>query len=264
MRYCITFGFILFGFFVKAQENYSTLSRKALETMWKSKDETGYKKALDMYEEAFRIYPDSIDGTGLYKASVLASELKEYDKAFQYLTPLAAMKTDEDGYPGWIYIVGNYSESEYKNLLSDPRWNALKLKAIKDKSKFYNELQEKEDEFFSTKKTHLNETKNTNQLYQEIKNFNPFKIKKERDYSIAFEINDSTKTSFFVHLPRNYNPENKYPLLFFLHGAVRNNPLVDYQLAAPNLNGWNRYYTKYADQNDEILVSREETDNTIG
>ena len=254
MRYYIVLALILFGFKVKAQEDYSTLTRQALETMWKSKDETGYKRALDMYEEAFRIYPDSIDGTGLYKASVLASELKDYDKAFQYLTPLAAMKTDEYGYPGWSYVVGNSSESEYKNLLSDPRWNSLKLKAIKRKSVFYNELQEKEHEFFSIKKIHLNESKNTNQLYQEIKNFNPFKIKNERDYSIAFKINDSTKTSFFIHLPRNYNPEKKYSLLFFLHGAVRNNALVDYQLAGPNLNGWNRYYTKYAEQNNVILV----------
>lgn len=254
MKYCITLGFILFGFFAIAQENYSTLSRKALETMWKSKDETGYKKALDMYEEAFQIYPDSIDGTGLYKASVLASELKEYDKAFQYLTTLAAMKTDEDGYPGWSYVVGNYSESEYKNLLSDSRWNALKTKATKDKTTFYNELREKENEFFSTKKIHLKESKNTNQLYQEIKNFNPFIIKKERDYSIALKINDSTKTSFFIHLPKNYDPEKKYSLLFFLHGAVKNNALVDYQLADWNLGGWNRFYTKYAEQNDVILV----------
>lgn len=254
MRYCIALGLILFSFLAKAQENYSTLSRKALETMWKSKDEIGYKKALNMYEEAFRIYPDSIDGTGLYKASVLASELKDYDKAFQYLSPLASMKTDEDGYPGWSYIVGKSSDNEYKNLLSDPRWNSLKTKATKDKTAFYNELQEKEYEFFSTKKLDLNKSKNTNQLYQEIKNFNPFKVKNERDYSIAFKINDSTKTSFFIHLPRNYNPEKKYPLLFFLHGAVRSNSLTDYQMADWNLSGWNRYYTKYAELNDVILV----------
>lgn len=254
MRYFLVIIFAFIGFIAKAQENYSTLTRKALETMWKAKDEIGYKKALEMYEEAFKIYPDSIDGTGLYKASVLASELKDYEKAFQYLTPLAAMKTDEDGYPGWSYIVGNYSESQYKNLLSDPRWNALKIKAIKDKEQFYNELKVNEDEFFSRKSNNLNNVEDEKSLYETIRNFNPYKEKKNQDYSISFKINDSTTTSFFIHLPKNYNPEKKYSLLFFLHGAVRNNALVDYQLADWNLGGWNRFYTKYAEKNDVILV----------
>jgi dipeptidyl aminopeptidase/acylaminoacyl peptidase len=55
-------------------------------------------------------------------------------------------------------------------------------------------------------------------------------LKKDRDYSIAFKINDSAKTSFIIHLPENYNPQKRYSLLFFLHGAVRNNELTDYQL----------------------------------
>jgi len=99
MRYCTLLLLIQFSFLAEAQENYSTLTQKALETMWKAKNESDNKKALDMYEEAFRIYPDSIDGTGLYKASVLASELKDFDKAFKYLNPLVTMKTDEDCYP---------------------------------------------------------------------------------------------------------------------------------------------------------------------
>lgn len=254
MRYHLLFGLVLFSFIVEAQQSYSALTQKALETMWKSKDEQGYKKALDMYEDAFKTYPDSIDGTGLYKASVLASELKDKDKAFQYLTPLAAMKADENGYPGWSYIVGNYSESEYKNLLSDPRWNALKIKAQKDKVAFYNALQESENEFYSIKSNNLKEIKNLHTLYEEIKNFNPYNPKKNRNYSISFKVNDSTQSSFFIHLPPNYNSKNKYSLLFFLHGAVRNNALVDFQLANWNLEGWNRYYTKYANQNNVILV----------
>lgn len=254
MRYYIALFLVLLSLFAKAQENYSTLARKALETMWKAKDENGYKQALDMYEDAFRIYPDSIDETGIYKASVLASELKDYDKAFKYLTPLSEMKTDEDGYPGWSYIMGNDSEIEYKNLLSDPRWNTLKVKAEKDKEQFYNELKAKEDEFFGTKTHLLNNVENEKSLYETIRNFNPYKEKKSQDYSISFKINDSTKTSFFIHLPKNYNPEKKYSLLFFLHGAVRNNALIDYQLADWNLGGWNRFYTKYAEKNDVILV----------
>ncbi|MCK9626148.1 MAG: alpha/beta hydrolase-fold protein [Bacteroidales bacterium] len=254
MKYLIALLGIFLGFLVEPQENYSTLTRKALEIMINSKNETNYKKALDMYEEAFSIYPDSIDRKGLYKASILASEIKDYDKAFKYLTPLAAMKTEEDGYPGWSYIVGNHSESEYKNLLSNPRWKVLKQKAIKDKSEFYSELQKKEKEFYSINQINLEGIEDSRILYKKIKNFNPYKTKKNRDYSISFKVNDTTKTSFFIHFPKDYNPKKRYSLLFFLHGAVRSSELSDYQFADWNLGGWNRYYTKYADLNDVILV----------
>ncbi|WP_242401531.1 hypothetical protein [Porphyromonas macacae] len=62
------------------QENYSKLTKEALETMWEAKDTVDYRKSFDMYERAFSLFPDSIDETGLYKASVLASDLKENDK----------------------------------------------------------------------------------------------------------------------------------------------------------------------------------------
>ena len=137
MRFYALLFSVVCCFLIKAQENYSSLTRKALETMWKAKTQQDYEKALAMYENAFKIDPDKIDGTGLYKASVLASELKNYDKAFKYLTPLVAMKITEDGYPGWVYLAGKYSDGEYKNLLTDPRWKTLEEQAIKNKESFY-------------------------------------------------------------------------------------------------------------------------------
>lgn len=254
MRYYLALALVLVCFLVSGQENYSTQTRKALETMWKAKDSKDYQKALNMYEEAFRTYPDSIDGTGLYKSSVLASELKNYDKAFQYLTPLSKMKTDEDGYPGWTYVIGESSESEYKNLQDDPRWGALKQNALLDREQFYKELKEIQDEFFAVKNSSYDEKENTEELYSKLKNDAPYLAKKQRNYSVLFHVNNSVTTSYLVHLPKNYHPETRYPVLFFLHGAVRNNVLSDYQMAAENLGGWNRFYTKYADLNNVILV----------
>lgn len=254
MRFYITLSLFLIGFFATGQENYSTLTQKALETMWKSKDEAGYKKALDLYEEAFKIYPDSIDGTGLYKSSVIASELKDYDRAFKYLIPLAKMEAGKDSYPGWSYIIGESAESEYKNLLNDPKWNVLKQNAIRDKQKFYTELNKVEEEFYKKDNYSFDLNQNYKTLYEKIKNYNPYLPKKHQNYSITFKINDSAKTSYLIHLPNNYDPKNKYPLLFFLHGAVGNNVLSDYQMVNENLGGWNRFYTKYADLNNVILV----------
>lgn len=230
------------------------LARKALEAMWKARDTTAYRNALNMYENAFRIYPDSIDGGALYKASVLASELKDPDKAFQYLIPLSRMESDGYGYPGWNYVVGKYSESEYKNLLGDPRWEALKQKATIAKQQFYRQLKEKEDEFYSTSGKNLKDITDAETLYKELKAYNPYKTKQLRDYSLSLPVNDSVRTSFLVHLPQNYSPQKKYPVLLFLHGAVRNNALTDFQTAETNLKGWNRYYTQYADQHEVILV----------
>lgn len=254
MRYFITLGLILINFLASGQESYSVLTQKALETMWSSKDEAGYKKALGMYEEAFKIYPNNIDGTGLYKSSVIASELKDYDKAFKYLTLLEKMNTDVDGIAGWSYVIGESAESEYKNLLNDPRWNTLKQDAIKDRKKFYKELNKIEDEFYKIKEYSFNERQNGNDIYEKIKNYNPYLPKKQQNYSITFKVSDSATTSYLIHLPNNYDPQKAYPLLFFLHGGVRQNVLVDYQITQENLGGWNRFYTKYADLDSVILV----------
>ncbi|AZB07804.1 hypothetical protein EG344_02555 [Chryseobacterium sp. G0162] len=254
MKYGITMLLMVLGLLVGAQENYSALTEKASEVMEEAKDEAGYKKALDLYEEAFRIYPENIDSDGLYSASILASKLKSNDKAFQYLIPLSSIKGVGYSFPGWNYILEKDAEKEYKNLLSDPRWTSLKEQAVKYKTQFYNELKEKENEFYNVNKNRLKEIKDSEALYKEIRNLTPYLPKKERDYSIAFKINDSATTSFFIHFPQNYNPQKKYTLLFFLHGAVRNNELIDYQMAGWNLDGWNRYYKKYADQNNVIMV----------
>lgn len=247
---------LLLGFvslLANAQENYTTLTEKALKTMRKAKDSTGYKKALNMYEEAFGKFPDSINTSDLYHSSVLASNLKNLDKAFKYLTPLSKIEKDEDGYPGWDYIIGDYAKKEYKNLLNDPRWKALEKKAIINKKEFLKKLNEAEKEFFKTAETSLNHKKGE-KLYQKLKTYHPYLPKKQQDYSISLKIDDSTKTSYLVHLPKNYTPKKSYPLLVFLHGAVRQTILSDFQIPESNLGGWNRFYTKYANENDVILV----------
>lgn len=245
---------ILCGYIVNAQDNYSYQTTNALQLMWKAKNEIDYKKALDLYEAAFDTYPDSIDTYGLYNASVLASQLKDYDKAFKYLTPLSAMKIDQDGYPIWSYIIGQYSQQDYKNLVNDPRWKVLKHKAIEDKASFFAELQDFENEFYQQDTNDFSRIKEDQELYNFLRQYNPYQSKNNQDYSLFFNINDSTKTSFLVHLPKDYNPKNKYSVLFFLHGAVRNNTLSQYQVVQENLEGWNRFYAKYAQENNVILV----------
>ena len=249
--------FLLYAFIcmpLHGQETYAGLTRAALETMWQSADSATYKKSLAMYEHAFSLFPDSIEDMGLYKASVLAGYLNEKDKAFNYLNRLFQVSSKLPLSTNWEHIIGEYAQDEYANLLSDPRWSDLKSKALKAKQTFYDDLKAQEKEFYAVDKVPLNKTKDGKALYSEMKKEAGFLPKQHQNYSLTLVINDTARTAFFVHLPPNYNPAKRYPLLFFLHGAVRNNLLTDYLLAAWVLYDWNRYYTKYAELNDVILV----------
>jgi len=235
-----------------AQEDYNTLSQKALKSMQQAKNEEDNQKTLHLYEDLFLRYPDSIEGVDLFRSAAVATRIMDKEKAFLFLNQL--QDTKDDDYPYWNYILAKYTESELKILVDDSRWQHIKQKAQTEKNIFFTQLQEKENEFYANKGSQLHEIKEAKILYKNIQKYNPYLNKEEQNYSISFPINDSTKTSFFIHLPSNYNPNKVYPLLFFLHGAVRGNSLVDYQKASWNLDDWNRYYTKYADQNEVILV----------
>ena len=244
---------ILLGISANAQNTYSELSSKAIKIV-RTKDSTNYKTALNLFEKAFKESPDSIDDSGLYYASIVAADLRDYDKAFKYLSPLAKLERDDEGYPGWSYILDEYAKKDYKNLMNDKRWSSLKQKALIDKKMFFKKLNTAQKEFFKTSNINLTKLTNAKKLYKTIKDYNPYLQKKLRDYSISFKINDSTNTSYLVHLPKNYNPNKKYPVLIFLHGAVRFTTLSNYQIAKKDLGNWNRFYTKYATLNDVILV----------
>lgn len=254
MKHLATFVFCLVFALGNAQENYTTLIDAAYETMQKTKDGKNNTTALAMYENAFATYPDSVNVDGLYIASSLSTKLKKNNEAFNYLNRLVKLKTDEDGYPVWEYIVGKLAETEFQNILADTRWIAIKDNALKEKEQFFKTLEEQENEFYDVSKTDFSQIKNTKKLYKALKQFHPYKAKNNQNHSISFAINDSVKTSYFIHLPVHYSPEKKYPVLFFLHGAVRYSNLFEYQLANWNLGDWNRFYTKYANINDVILV----------
>ncbi|MCK8521460.1 alpha/beta hydrolase-fold protein [Aquimarina sp. D1M17] len=245
--------FMLFAIATQAQKSYTELTEQAIKVINKE-DTTRYQEAYNFIEKAFHDYPDSITGNELYYASILNTQLKNYNKAFEYLSPLAKMEKDEDGYPGWSFVLDEYAKEDYKNLMHDNRWETLKTEAQKDSLKFFKNLKEREQEFFRVSNVDLYSATKSKNLYKTLRTLNPYISKEHRDYSISLKINDSTATSYLVHLPKNYNPQNKYPVLFFLHGAVHYGELKKYQIPEINLGGWNRYYTKYGDLNKVILI----------
>jgi len=244
---------ILLGISASAQKTYSELSSNAIKIV-RTKDSTHYKIALNLFEKAFKKFPDSIDDNGLYYSSIVADKLKDNDKTYKYLTKLSKLEIDDEGNPGWTYVLDEYAKEDYGNLMNDKRWIKLKQEALKNKEIFFRELDKAENEFFNTSNVNLNKIDSAKKLYKTIKAYHPFIKKKLQDYSISLKLNDSTKTSYLVHLPENYNPTKRYSVLVFLHGAVRFTTLTNYQIAKKDLGDWNRYYTKYATLNDVILV----------
>lgn len=244
---------LLFACFNSHAQNYKTLTDSALHTMWAARDSVGERRALELYEKAFKLFPKDIENLGLYKASVLAGDLHDLDKAFFYLKPVAKNRLAR--YPRWTFITGKYFKSEYANLITDPRWETLFRNATAEKNAFYPGLQDSQKEFKEggPGKILFKNAEDGREVYLKIRNFNSFTIKKERNYSIKFDVTDSLSTAYFVSLPENYNPKKKYPLLFFLHGAVQSNGFVEY-VDEGILEGWNRFYTKYASQYGVIMV----------
>jgi hypothetical protein len=89
-------------------------------------------------------------------------------------------------------------------------------------------------------------------IYNKIRNYDGFPDIHSHYLSLQFRITDSLKMAFLVVLPANYDPKKRYSVLFFLHGAIgMNSGYINY-LNDWDTGGWNRFYTKYA--NDVIMV----------
>ena len=253
MKKYLAIVILLIAVYQSKAQSYAKLTDSALRIMWNAKDTVGYRKSLNLYENAFKLYPEKVNSLGFYKAAVLAGELRDFDKAFNYLEQLLALNNDIN--TTWSSLTGKYVNSEYKNLLLDKRWPTISEKAQKMKASFLKRLKDEQEEFQSGGLNNINfgNAKDGKQAYQLIKSYQDFQQKKSKNYSIKFRVIDSTYTSYFVSLPNNYNPKKSYPVLFFLHGAVQGNSLSEYQNETI-LGDWNRYYTKYAKLNDVIMV----------
>lgn len=247
MKNYIHFLLILLSIQIYSQETYSSLIEKAEKLIEEDKKEL----ALDYYSKAFSSHKDSVNNFDLYDAAEFSSNLNQLDQSFLFLDQLA--KRQSKPYPGWYFILDKDSKTKFKNLLTDKRWKKLEMNSQQISKRFYDSIQVTNTEFFKTKKVVSFDNKDKKALYQSLRNWSPYLPKKEQNYSVFFPINDTIKSSYFVHLPKNYNPQKKYPMLIFLHGAVFYTKFDNFT-TDDNLKGWNRFYSKYADQHDAILV----------
>ena len=262
-KYSLLFGFLFLAEWIFAcittdtipVLSYEARLQQGIDSASDAESEMSYRNAFALLDGLFEAYPDSVDVRGFYEAAILAARLAQTDKAFKYLTPLVDSECDHG--PGWEFFIGKYWDDAFEVLEADVRWKALVVRARRNKTDFYRLLQEEQNEFFNVKpelETLLGRSElSGTELYAAIREYKGYLPKKERDYSIAFDISDTVRTSYFVHLPESYDPSRAYPLLVCLHGAVGYTQLEDFQVIGV-LKDFNRFYTSCADRDEVILV----------
>jgi predicted esterase len=234
-------------------QSYRQLADSALKIMNSSNDSVAqlknYPIAYALYQKAFHAFPDKVDKIGLYKAGYLAGELGDKNAAFDYLEKVI----DKDF---WEVVTGKYAVGEFSAISKDPRWPVLVQKARSRKKIFMITMLLKQHKLEASGINQLAfNDRNATAVYQKIKSYNQYPPIKDKYLSMVFPINDSLHTAYLIAFPPHYNPAKKYPLLFFLHGAVNSNTgYLDVTDGETETTGWNRFYTKYATTNNVIMV----------
>jgi len=237
---------------LKAQTNYTKLIDSAYSFYQKKE----YSKAGSYYEKSFISNRNLGTQTDRYNSACSWALAGKPDLAFTELNNVLSGKGVITGSGDLTRLYKMLIEdADFKNLHGDKRWGLVVSKAKAIENTFFKKLENNQKEFEASefKNMAFSKARTGKEVYQTIKSFNNFKTKNERNYSIKFKVTDSLNTSYFVCLPKNYDPKKRYSLLFFLHGAVQYNSFAEFQNKNV-MGGWNRYYTKYAALNNVIMV----------
>jgi dienelactone hydrolase len=243
---------LLLPLFAKAQ-SYEVLADSALHTMGKGKDSvraaTYYPAAYALYKQAFDRYPHKVEKLGLYKAGYLAAVLGHKQEAFRLLNKAVDQEL-------WNMILGKYASDEFSAIIHEPQWAVLESKARTVRDRFMKKLMDKQQqlEAQSMRSKLRFESASAEEAYRMISTYNQFPPLTDNFLSLSFPINDTLRTPYLVCLPRQYDPHKSYALLISLHGGVLNTTGFPEYMDSTDTGGWNRFYTKYAQQHNVVMV----------
>lgn len=256
MKKLVPLLLIIFSPSLLNAQSYKKLTDSALKVYQSprgddAKAKTAYPAAYKLYQEAFSKYPKEGDWLSYYKAGYLAGELGDNTKAFAYLA-----KAADNG--GFSVITGKYARGEFEKLINDERWDKLVTYAKAKEKAYLDAIYQRQQPLLSAAnrfdKIDL-EKYSAPTIYKQIKTYNQYPALKDHYVSMQIKLNETQHTAYLVVLPPNYNAQKKYPLLFFLHGAVNGNTgYLDFVNAENDTAGWNRYYSKYAPAHNVIMV----------
>jgi predicted esterase len=171
-----------------------------------------------------------------------------------------------------IYIRNNYlndkkvfsseltAEKSFRFLYPEPAWNEMLAgvraieKPILDSEMAIARSHQLKQDALEKKKMRFDTDLEATQLYNAIQKYDDFPRIQDSLLSLTIPLIDSQRIAYLLVVPKNYDPHRRYPLLFFLHGAVAMNTGYPLYANTSVIGGWNRFYTRYAGANDVVMV----------
>ncbi|MBB2148310.1 alpha/beta hydrolase-fold protein [Pedobacter gandavensis] len=217
-----------------------------------------YQAAAENYE-LFLEKVESRSNIIAYRAAKSWSLLGNKEKAL-----VAVKKYVANNYINRYHIFGDQLTKEpiFDLLKDDARWKEI-IAGVFEKEALYRQAEQKKVDSLVAYQAalekqgilhQLNFSGNVASVYHQLKTYSAYPKINRQLLSMQFKFNDTLHNSFSVILPKDYDPKRKYPLLFFLHGAVKGNTRYTDYSDTRDTTGWNRFYTKYAAINKVIMV----------
>ncbi|WP_157593712.1 hypothetical protein [Pontibacter actiniarum] len=192
---------------------------RLLDEAFEAKGKGEYQKAISLLEEAIK-HDSSEIYWRYYNLADFATLAKDHNKAFYYLEKVRTSPIADE-------VVWN--KPSFAPLRTDVRWASFQKRidqadslALAKQSAF-DTWQTKWRENRRKEREQALQNEPGKQLYKAIQSFayqQPMEVP-DRWLSLRVPVNDTLDTRCYVRVPPNYNSRRHYPVLFFLHGAVR-------------------------------------------
>lgn len=212
------------------------------------------------YADQFYAIDSTCDGC-TYNAACFHALAGHTEQAIIYLR-----KSLELGYAS-LYLE---RDDDLKSLHQHSEWETLRKisadsykkgmieRAKRDKAKkeTYIKWQQDWEKRFYVNLSKTDTAGNARQVYQQLQQFNQYKQPETINrYLFLYQtINDSTRAPYMVLLPQQYDPNQSYPLLVVLHGAVRSQTYMPSYADSSMTRFFHRHFTKYATEANMIMV----------
>jgi len=245
--------FLLIIVFSKAvfAQDYSEKFHLADSLVYATKDTiANAKKGYAIYNELYQTVPKKMTFWYLYDMAYAAHKFNNPDKAFYWLGKTLEHYKEQDAH----FLIEKYAKSDFKNLVKLPQWQSFQQKVSQKVNSYISEIKENQ-KTLSLKGIggiNLQESKGGKTLYQKIQAFNDYPEIPSEVFGFI-QLNDSVENNFFARIPSDYNPQVPSKVLFFLNGAVRHQQIPSYPNAGLE-EGWQRFYKKYAEEFNVIMV----------
>lgn len=208
------------------------------------------KKGYQLYRELYKEVPEEITFWNLYDLAYAANKFNDTEKGFYWLEKTLAHYREDDV----AFIVDKDAQKELYNLSKSPKWKDFQQKVQKRIKNYVAGIKQNQRKLIEKGLggIDLKKSKNSKALYQKLKSYQDYPEIPSEIFGFI-KLNDTTEDNFFARIPSGYQPDQPSKVLFFLNGAVRYQKIPSYPTTYTE-EGWQRFYKKYAEKYNVIMV----------